>query len=76
MRNEDLLGSPTRMSVSAPNRLPIEARRAAWEALWRRLLQPVPDENSKSDPTLAKTSHDEDQSSSVSPAHRSGRAAR
>jgi hypothetical protein len=31
--------------VSAPSALPLEARRAAWDALWKRLLAPTPDDD-------------------------------
>ena len=29
--------------MPSPDELPVEARQAAWDALWRRLLQPIPD---------------------------------
>ena len=32
-----------------PSTLPIEARRAAWDALWRRLLAPIPDDDPEPD---------------------------
>jgi hypothetical protein len=31
--------------VSAPSALPLEARQAAWDLLWRRLLVPIPDDD-------------------------------
>jgi hypothetical protein len=37
--------SQRRPSVSARCVLPLEARQAAWDALWRRLLEPIPDED-------------------------------
>ena len=33
----------------SPSTLPIEARRAAWDALWRRLLAPIPDDDAQTD---------------------------
>jgi hypothetical protein len=36
--------------VSAPSAvLPLEARQAAWDALWRRLLAPLPDDHPTED---------------------------
>jgi hypothetical protein len=35
--------------------LPLEARQAAWDALWRRLLSPIPD-----DPEADEASEDPD----------------
>jgi hypothetical protein len=31
--------------MPSPSALPVEARRAAWDALWRRLLAPILDDN-------------------------------
>ena len=46
--------------MSAPNPLPIEARRAAWDALWRRLLAPVPDDDrDPNDPDSEDDTYDE-----------------
>ena len=36
-----------RKPVASPNSLPDEARAAAWAALWRRLLQPIPEDESE-----------------------------
>jgi hypothetical protein len=33
--------------MKRPTELPIEARRAAWDALWRRLLTPPPTTDEK-----------------------------
>jgi hypothetical protein len=33
--------------MGAPNRLPLEARRAAWDRLWQILLAPQSDERSR-----------------------------
>jgi hypothetical protein len=30
--------------MQPPSTLPLEARQAAWSALWRRLLAPIPDD--------------------------------
>jgi hypothetical protein len=31
--------------MPSPSTLPLEARQAAWDALWRRLLTPIPDDD-------------------------------
>jgi hypothetical protein len=33
--------------MTSPATLPIEARQAAWRALWKRLLAPIPDDSDR-----------------------------
>jgi len=48
------------MSLPNPAALPLEVRRAAWDALWRQLLQPVnedaltPDDSHREDATFGR----------------------